>query len=268
MAAKVALRDIAPLDMALIRFLLATIVLWPLGERNRAGRVIERNDQYRLWVLGLLAIPINQGFFLYGLQWTTTGHAALLYGLTPMFVMLFAAWKLKERITLWRLSGIVLALAGVILVLFEKGITLAPDQFIGDVFVLIAVVAWALYTVLGKPLIEKYGAMVVTARAMTYGTILFIPLGLTSIVGFEPAAVSAESWMGLLYCALLTSVVAYSLWFWALKFIDATQVAVFNNFQPVIAAMIGYVLLGEPLTSMFVGGGVLVLIGVFVTGKH
>ena len=253
--------------MALMRFLLAAAVLWPIGERKRAGRIIERRDQYKLWVLGLLAIPINQGFFLYGLQWTTTGHSALLYGLTPLFVMLFAAWKLRERITRWRVAGVTLAFSGVVVVLFEKGIQLAPGQFTGDILVLIAVIAWALYTVLGKPLIVKYGAMVVTARAMTYGTILFLPLGLTSIFDFEPSTVGITAWTGLLYCALLTSVVAYSLWFWALKYIDATRVAVFNNFQPIIAALLGWALLGEPLTLIFVGGGVLVLIGVFFTGK-
>lgn len=253
--------------MALMRFLLAAAVLWPIGERKRAGRTIERRDHYRLWLLGLLAIPINQAFFLYGLQWTTTGHSALLYGLTPLFVMLFAAWKLGERITVWRIAGVTLAFGGVVVVLFEKGVALAPEQFTGDILVLIAVIAWALYTVLGKPLIEKYGAMVVTARAMAYGTILFIPIGLSTIGDFEPATVGIDAWAGLLYCALLTSVVAYSLWFWALKYIDATRVAVFNNFQPVIAALLGWALLSEPLTLTFIGGGVLVLIGVFVTGK-
>jgi drug/metabolite transporter (DMT)-like permease len=253
--------------MALMRFFLAAIVLWPLGERKRAGRIIARSDQKKIWVLGLLAIPLNQGFFLYGLQWTTAAHSALLYGLTPLFVMLFAAWKLKERVTLWRVAGISLAFAGVVIVLLEQGLDLDPEQFRGDILVLLAVVAWALYTVLGKPLIEKYGAMVITARAMTYGTILFLPIGLTSIIEFQPALVGTEAWIGLLYCALLTSVVAYSLWYWALQYIDATQVAVFSNLQPVLAALLAWALLGEPLTTVFVGGGVLVLAGVFLTGR-
>jgi len=253
--------------MAFLRFLLAAAILWPLGERRRKGRTIERADQIKLWGLGLLAIPLNQGLFLYGLQWTTAGHSALLYALTPMFVLVLAAWRLGERITFWRTTGIVIALGGVVVVLLEKGIVLQPGQFLGDILVLVAVVAWAYYTVLGKPLIKKYGAMVVTARAMTYGTLLFLPIGLYSVADFHPAAVAADAWLGLLYCAIMTSVIAYSLWFWALKFIDASQVAVFNNIQPVVAAFFAWVLLGEPLTATFVVGGVLVLIGVIITEK-
>ena len=253
--------------MAFLRFVIAAVILWPLGERRRRGRKIEPQDNLKLWGLGVLAIPINQGLFLYGLQWTTAGHSALLYALTPLFVMIMAAWRLKERATLWRTIGIVTAFAGVVFVLFEKGIRLAPNQFTGDFLVLIAVLAWAYYTVVGKPLIKKYGAMVVTARALTYGTVLFLPLGLWSIRSFQPAAVAPDAWLGLLYCAILTSVVAYTIWYWALHFIDAAQVAVFNNVQPVIAAFFGWLLLSEPISTTFVIGGVLVIAGVLVTEK-
>ena len=266
LAAKIALRDIPPLDMAFLRFMIAAVILWPLGERWRRGRKIDPADNRKFWGLGILAIPINQGFFLYGLNWTTAGHGALLYALTPLFVMILAAWMLREKITLMRTIGIIIAFAGVVLVLAEQGVKLSPGQFTGDVLILLAVIAWSYYTVLGKPLIKKYGAMVVTARAMTYGTILFLPLGLYSIRNFQPATVAWDAWLGLLYCAIITSVLAYTLWYWALHFIDAAQVAIFNNMQPIIAALLGWAILSEPLTSVFIAGGVLVLIGVYVTG--
>jgi drug/metabolite transporter (DMT)-like permease len=157
------------------------------------------------------------------------------------------------------------ALAGVVVVLLERGLHLAPGQFTGDILVLIAVVAWAYYTVLGKPLIRKYGAVVVTARAMTYGTLLFLPLGAWSLRGFAPTAVSTEAWVGLLYCALITSVIVYTLWYWALHFIDAARVAVFNNIQPVVAALLGWWLLQEAISPTFIAGGVLVVAGVLIT---
>jgi drug/metabolite transporter (DMT)-like permease len=256
-----------PLEMGFMRFAIAAIILWPLGERARKGRRIESKDNRAFWLLGLLAIPINQGFFLYGLQWTTAGHSALLYALTPLFVLVLAAWKLGERITWGRTVGILLAFGGVVLVLLEQGIELAPGQFTGDVLIITAVVAWAYYTVLGKPYIKKYGAMLVTARAMTYGTLLFIPVGLLPMASFDPDVVALDAWAGLFYCAIGTSVIAYTLWYWALHFVDAAQVAVFNNIQPIIAAGLGWLLLGEVITGTFVIGGVLVLIGVFLTEK-
>ena len=251
--------------MAFLRFLIATAVLWGLGEYYRRGRTIERADQWKLWGLGFLAIPLNQGFFLYGLQWTTTGHSALLYSLTPLLVMLMAAYRLGERVTWGRATGILVAFSGVMLVLLERGLQLAPGQFTGDLLVLFAVVAWAYYTVAGKPLIRKYGAVVVTARAMSYGTVLFLPVGLWSMSDFSASAVSPQAWAGLLYCALITSVIVYTLWYWALHYIDAARVAVFNNIQPVVAALLGWLLLNEPITPVFIAGGLLVVAGVLLT---
>lgn len=253
--------------MAFLRFLLAAAILWPLGERYRRGRAIERRDQWRMWGLGFLAIPMNQGFFLFGLQWTTTGHSALLYCLTPLLVMVMAARQLGEPITVGRTVGILVAFGGVLLVLFERGLTFAPGQLRGDVLVFIAVVAWAYFTVLGKPLIRKYGAVVVTARAMTYGTLLFVPVGLVAVSNFSPSTVSPQAWAGLLYCAIVTSVIAYTLWFWALHYIDAARVAVFNNIQPVVAAFVGWCLLDEAITPAFIVGGLLVVAGVLLTEK-
>ncbi len=251
--------------MALLRFVIAASVLWPLGEYFRRGRSIERQDQWRLWGLGFLAIPLNQGLFLYGLQWTTTGHSALLYSLTPLLVMVIAARRLGERVTVGRLTGILIAIAGVALVFVEGGVRISSSQLRGDMLTLLAVVAWAYFTVLCKPLILKYGAMVVTARAMTYGTLLFIPIGVWSLADFNPAVVSSEAWTGLLYCALVTSVLFYTLWNWALRYIEAARVAVFNNIQPVVAALLGWWLLGEAISPMFIAAGLLVVVGVVIT---
>jgi drug/metabolite transporter (DMT)-like permease len=105
------------------------------------------------------------------------------------------------------------------------------------------------------------------ARAMTYGTVLFLPIGLVAMSDFKLGAVTPQGWAGLLYCALITSVIAYTLWYWALNFIEAARVAVFNNIQPVVAALIGWILLGETITPIFVVGGLLVVAGVWLTEK-
>ena len=265
MAVKVALGEMSPFLLMFLRFSIAASVLWVIGEYSRRGRAIDRADQWKFLGLGLLAVPFNQGLFMYGLQWTTTSHSALLYSLTPLLVMLIAQRRLGERVTVGRVIGVLLAFAGVLLVLLEGGLHLAPGQFTGDMLVLLAVVAWAYFSVLSKPLILKYGAMVVTARAMTYGTLLFFPIGVWSLADFSPSSVSPAAWTGLLYAAIATSVIFYTVWNWAMGHIEAARVAVFNNIQPVVAALLGWWLLNEPISPMFIGAGALVVLGVVVT---
>jgi drug/metabolite transporter (DMT)-like permease len=114
--------------------------LWPRRGRTR----IERRDIPRLLLLGLLAVPLNQGFYLFGLTRSTPSHGALLYALTPLVVLLLAGRILHER-GLWaKLAGVLMAFAGVVVILLSAG-SREARALTGDVMLLVAVFAWALY---------------------------------------------------------------------------------------------------------------------------
>lgn len=171
LAAKRALGELSPWEVALARFVLAALCYAALLARVRVR--IHRRDLLGLAGLGVVAIPINQGFFLAGLARTTPSHAALLYALTPIFVFLLARWRLAERTTWTKLAGIGLAFAGVVVVLAVRpagGLGLADGSLGGDLLVLLAVVAWAVFAVGGKVYAERYGAVVSTGVAVIFGT--------------------------------------------------------------------------------------------------
>ena len=118
-----------------------------------------------------------------------------------------------------------------------------------------------------KPLVEKYGALRVTAYALASGSALYFPFGLYRAIIFDYAAVPIVTWLSVVYVALGVSVAVYVLWYWVLGRRDASRVAVYHNIQPVIAAAVAYVFLGEPIGWSFVIGGVIVLAGVVITEK-
>jgi drug/metabolite transporter (DMT)-like permease len=267
LAAKWALLDIPPLTLAFLRFILASVGLLAIYRFWPGRRRIERADWKKIVFLGVLAVFINQAFFLYGIKFTTPTHAALLYGATPVFVFLLAIPLIGERPTWLKFIGVVITFVGVAVVVSQKGFDFSGNTWVGDTLILIAVVAWALYTVLGKPLVAKYGAVHLNALVLISGTILFIPVGVFTLTGFEAAAVSARVWLSLAYIAIGTSVVAYSIWFWALGRMEATKLSVFNNLQPIITGILSFWLMGEQIGVRLIVGGVMVILGVVLTER-
>ncbi|MEW5701670.1 MAG: DMT family transporter [Candidatus Zixiibacteriota bacterium] len=267
LAAKWALLEFPPLTLAFLRFVIAAGGLYIIHRLWPQRKPIARRDWKSIALLGFLAVVVNQAFFLYGLKFTSPTHAALLYGATPVLVFLMAIPLLGERPTLLKKIGVPVTFAGVIVVIAQRGLEWSSKAWLGDLLILVAVVAWALYTVLGKPLCERYGAVHVTAMSLVAGTVFFVPIGLFTLGGFDAGSISTRGWLSLLYIAIATSVICYTIWFWALERLEATKVSVFNNLQPVITALLSFWLLGEKIGGQLIVGGVLVIIGVVLTER-
>lgn len=265
LVAKQTLADFSPLVLAMLRFLLAAVLLWPLTRWLRPGRRVAPADRGRILVLGLLAVPLNQGLFLYGMQWASASHAALLYALTPAFVALIGFANGDGRPT-WRdVTGMGLAFAGVLVLLLERGLHFDRNSLQGDLLILGGVIAWAAYLVLGREATRRYGALVVTAEALVAGTIMFLPIGLLALARADLGAASAAGWGGVLYLAWLTSALNYVIWFWGLRHLKSSSVAMLTNLQPVVAAALAWALLHEALPPSFALSLALVLGGVWLT---
>ena len=266
-AAKRALVEFEPLTLAFVRFLIAAAGLFVIHLVWPGRRKIDRSDYGRFALLGLMAVVVNQGFFLYGLRFTTPTHSALLYGATPVFVFLLAIPLIGERPGFLKISGVLVTVIGVVVIVTGHKLSWADKEWLGDILILVAVLAWALYTVLGKPMVAKYGAVHVTAISLIVGTAFFAPVGLLNLGSFHPAAITARGWWSLLYIAIGTSVICYTIWFWGLGRLEATKVAVFNNLQPIVTAVLSYWLMGEELGARLIAGGVLVIFGVILTER-
>jgi drug/metabolite transporter (DMT)-like permease len=228
-------------------------------------RVSIRREDYRLiFVLSLLAIPVNQFFFLYGIRFTTAANAALLYATTPALVLLLSRILLGERLTRGKVAGVALAFAGVLVVILERGPNASMEYVYGNVIIFLAVIAWSSYTVYGKRLIAHYGPIGASSVTLIVGTVLFIPVGIIPALAFPYEALSAANWLQILYLGIVTSVLAYVLWYYALSRAEAGKVALFTNLQPILTTVLAVLLLGQSLTVMFVLGGMITLSGVIL----
>src|SRR5881396_2614960 len=99
LVAKRTVAEFPPLTLGLFRFVFATVLVWPTVRLLRPTKRIAPNDRPAIWLLGLLAVPLNQGLFLVGMKWASASHAALLYALTPAAVSLLIAARGGARPT-------------------------------------------------------------------------------------------------------------------------------------------------------------------------
>jgi drug/metabolite transporter (DMT)-like permease len=188
-----------------------------------------------------------------------------------VFVFVLALLQGEERSSVWKSAGIATAFAGAAVVLVARGQLSgqggAGRALLGDVLVLLAVVAWAVYVVWGKPYAERYGVVTTTGITIVTGSLLYLPVGILFSRAADFRALSGAGWGAIAYLVVLTSVVSYLLYYWALAREDASRVAIWSNTQPVLTALLAWMVYGDRLTPSFVVGGLLVIAGVAMTQR-
>ncbi len=259
---------IHPTVLLLLRAGLASLVFAIWIYFNRKKLKFPKNKDLAIFVLlGALCIPLNQYFFFLAVDYTAAPNVALAYALVPAFVLLLDTIFLRNKATLLKILGIIVAFAGATMIFSEQGIDLSSEFFIGNLIALAGSLSWAIYTIIGKKIIKEYGSIFSTGLAIILGYLLYLPIyfaiGDTSSFAF----IDSTAIIKILYLGLFTSVVGYALWYWMLERMDASKLSVFNNLQPIITALLAFIFLSFNFTLPFVIGGIMVIIGVFLTQK-
>lgn len=266
-ASKVALAEMPGLVAASLRTLIAAALLVAayLWTRRSSRQAIERSELPWLALLGAIGIAVNQATFLLGLARTSAGHAALMIGLTPLIVLLLAVASRHERLTWRKLAGLIVAIAGA--ALLQRGDGHTGPSLAGDLLMLAAAASFAFYTVFGKQAIRTHGSLGILAVSYAAGALCLLPVAWNELRDFHPTQVSSAAWIAFLYMTVISSVVCYLFFYYALSRLAASRVSAFAYLQPLAATLLALPLLGEPITSTIVGGGSLVLAGVFLAER-
>lgn len=267
--AKIALREFPPLLLSAIRTTLAGLLIlpvyfWHRGRRESGGEI--RRDLGRLTLLGIVGVAANQLCFVFGLSRTSVAHSAILMGLTPMVVLLMAALAGHERVSRWKLGGMAAALAGVA-VLNLAPVRSGGASLLGDTFTILASLTFAWFSVYGKEVTVRHGAVAVNTVAYVGAALVLSPLTLVLAARHSLGGISVMAWVSLFYMALFPSMVCYLIYAYALEHIPASRVASASYVQPLLATLIAVPVLGESLGLGVVAGGALVFSGVWIAGR-
>jgi drug/metabolite transporter (DMT)-like permease len=266
--AKVALREFPPLLLSGVRITIAGLVMLPVywNQRNRGFKRMQ--EAVRLVTFGFLGVALNQLFFVVGLGRTTVAHASFIVSAGPVLVLLIAVALKQEHLTARKLTGMLIAMAGVAsLKLFQDSSTTTHATWFGDVFIFLSTLSFALFTVFGKPLTRMYSSTTVNTFAYVGGAIALAPMTIWQAAIFPLAHVTLTGWLCVLYMALFPSIAAYLIYYYALTHIAASRVASFSYLQPVFATAMAVFLIDERLTAPVVAAGLGILAGVYITER-
>ncbi len=240
---------------------------WVLIRRNYLTK-IDRADWSMLLLLGLINIPMNQLMFVWGLKYTTPPDASLAYALSPAFVLVISHFFFGDKLNTKKVVGILIALVGTLIILLEKGLSFSCEHLLGNCIELGASCSWAFYTVLGRRMAMRYGAVHSTALSMFIGIGLFAPIyALLPIEHTSPMTFTGDQWFSLVYLGVITSGIGFALWYYLLTKMEAAKVAVFNNLQPVLTTVLTFIISSQVPSPVFVMGALIVMTGVIVTQR-
>jgi drug/metabolite transporter (DMT)-like permease len=224
---------------------------------------LPRRRWWQLVGIATLGIVLNQFLFTYGLANTTPTSSSLIYALTPLVVLIIGAAILRqERFTALKLLAVVVAFAGVLTVFLSMGRDLNGHS-LGNGITLVALCCWSTYLIIGRRVFAGLDALTSTGLVMMIGAAVYTPVGLVPALSFPYETITWQGWVGLLTLVLVNSVLSFLILNYALTGLQSSQVAIYNNVQPLTAALFSVVIVHEEeLSSLFALGGILVLVGV------
>lgn len=266
-AVRVAVQDIPPLTLAILRFaqggflLLLVLLIWA----RDLLRVRWRDVPY-LILLGAIFFTIFPVTFNMSLRLTEASRGAMMIATMPLWSGLLARAATGEHLSIRQMCGVLMTFAGVGVALAERGLIFAGTSLslAGDALMLVTALCGAVYGVLAKRMLTRYKALTITAYAMVLGTLLLMPVAFVEDPFSAFARMHTETVLLVLFLGIFGGAIGYFLWTFALTHLSPTQVAVYVNLNPMIATLLGATLLAEKLTGIFVASFAAVLAGVFL----
>lgn len=270
-ASRFAVGEIPPLTLAMLRYAIGFACLLPFALRAvptaRAAAPVHgrRTDLLAMAALGIGQFGVLIALLNFGLQHVEAAQAALIFSLFPLLTLLFAAALGRESVTPSLLGGVLLSIAGVALALAPKATGSAATWW-GEAAVAGAACTGALCSVLYRPYLQRYPTVPVSAFAML-ASVLFLAVAAfgedwpSRITTFSMPAWAATVFIG------VASGIGYFWWLYALKHESPTRVTVFLALNPVTAALLGHVLLGEILPATSLGALALIAAGLWLATR-
>jgi drug/metabolite transporter (DMT)-like permease len=259
----------SPVFLGFLRFLVATPLMILIALLGKKSFRIPLKELPWLIVLGLTGVTLLYLFQFFGIQYTNAPTASVLINTNVIFIAILSGIFLKETMTKKRVAGIVLSFIGVFVIMFsdivQQPLALSNLFFIGSILMLLSAFCWALYTYVGKRLLDTYDGTVITTYAFMLGALFYLPLVATDIIPVVQTT-SFSEWLAVLYLALACSVFGYLGWYYALKHSDASKAAVFLNFIPLFTIIMSF-FLGTPLTWFLLLGAALIIYGVYLAQR-
>lgn len=261
---KVALASVPPLAFNALRFPCAAIAVFIVLRLRGPIPWPAPQDISRIFVLALLGNVLYQQFFIFGLDSTDAGIAAVLLAGSPILTALLSAAVGHERVGPRTWVGVIATFAGIVLVVQQSGAMAAASSATstGALLMIAASASWAMFTVGSRPLLARYGPTAVTAWTLWVGTAMLVVIGARQVVALPEGSLTPAVWSGILYAGALSIGISYLIWYHAVSIIGNTRTATFSNAVPAVGLLVAWIWLGEVPTAGELLGSAIIIGGV------
>ncbi len=257
LTAKIVVADMNPAAWASFRVWASFLVLALIALYRRCT-LPSRNDILKLAGLSLIGITINQTLFIEGIARTTPAHASLICAMIPLLAMLVTLAMRQEKLTWNKGLSFVAGLAGVLILLRVDQFHLDNEYLVGDLLNLCNAASYALFIPLGRRVMQRNDPLMATTVMFFFGALTISLYGGGKMLSADYSSLSPLVISCMAYTILVATVATYFLNLWALRHTGASRVALYIFLQPVIASLVGIVVLGDAVSLRFLIAMVLV----------
>jgi drug/metabolite transporter (DMT)-like permease len=264
-ATKLALRNLVPVTVVWLRFLIGVIILG-IAVRIRHQYSLPRKQQWLyLAILGFLGITFHQWLQSTALVTVQASTTAWVVATSPVFIAILSWIFLHEKLDWLQVSGIILAAIGVMLVVGKgdiRGLFRGAFGTRGDILILISALNWAVFSILSSRGLKIYQPTQMMFFVMTIGWLFTSILFYTGGWFSDIVHITWISFIGVLFLGVFCSGLAYIAWYDGLQVLSATQIGAFLYLEPLVAVIVAWAILGENILLITIAGGAIILLGV------
>ena len=252
-----------PATLLFFRFLLATLIMLPFVWKKIE---IKFEDFYKIFLLAVTGITFNIGLFYLGLSLTQSINAPIINSTMPVFLMIGSILFLRQIPKPKAIVGTIISLIGVLIIIFRPVDHLSLLEMItGNLYFILAVISISFYTLFLKWLKPPYRSTTLVFWMFFIATITFFPFFVHEAkITHSVAHLDLRGWIGILYGAIFSSILAQSFYNYSVRQLNTTEVGLFTYLGPVVTALVAIPLLQEQITFGYLLGVVFVFLGLFI----
>lgn len=260
---------IKPYGFILIRITGALLVFWTIGLFIKA-KPIEKADFKHIALCAFFGLALNMLTFFKGLSFTTPISASVIMVTTPILVLIFSSFLIKERLVGRKILGILIGLIGaVILILFGNSAAASGDNVVlGNFLIFVNAASYALYLVIVKQLIAKYNSIVLIKWLYVFGWLFVLPFGLSEFLEVDWQTMPTLIYGKAAFVVVFATCVTFLCNLFALSTLKSTTVSVFIYLQPVVASLYALLVGSDSLDMVKIIATLLIFVGVYLVSKQ